>query len=720
MLRPLHFLLLKFPAAFARRLRWINLPGAVLVALLQRTPMVRVAALAEEFVAVSPVGSVLRSVTAAAAALGAVHSLAGATQFVQNPINPVTGTVGQPLSVGFTIVGSPTLPSFFTIGSALPPGLAVSGLLGSNGNPATPIITGTPTQPGTFNVLVTGSDGFYSETNTITFVIASGLAAPPQITTQPASQQVNAGATVVFTVVATGSPAPTFQWRKNGATIPAATGATLTLPGVQLTDAAGYSVVVTNSLSTVTSATAQLTVLTGTVAPGISTQPVSQTAAKGQTVTFTVVATGTPAPNYQWFKNGVAILSATSASLTLPNVQTTDAGNYLVIVTNSAGSVNSSAATLNVNAQEQLPAFTAQPGSQTVATGSTVVFSAAASGAPTPTFQWQRNGTPIAGATSTTLVVNRAAAADAGTYTCVATNIVGPVSSNAATLTLVATADVGRLINLSILTTVTANPGDSFFTVGTVLGGGGPNATKPLLVRAVGPSLVQIGVPGVLADPKLEIFTNGSSFASNDNWGGDAGLAAVFKQVGAFPFIAPSSSDAAVYNPATPAGGSTGYTVQVSGVNGATGTVIAEIYDATPEASFNANTPRLLDVSVLKQLAAGSTITAGFIIGGTTAKTVLVRAIGPGLAQLGVPGFVGDPHVVLFNGASVKIAENDNWGGDPQLNAAMSAAGAFPLADPASKDAVLLLTLPPGNYSAVADGLNNSSGFVIVEVYDVP
>lgn len=720
-LRPLRFLLLRFPAAAARRLSWLNLPGAVLIAVLQRTPVVRVAALADELVAVSPVGAVLRSAAAAAASLGALQAFAGATQFVQNPPNPVTGTVGQPLSVGFTIVGSPTLPSFFTINSQLPPGLAASGLLGSNGKPATPVITGTPTQPGTFNVLVTGSDGFYFENDTITFVVATGVAAAPQITTQPASQTTNAGATVVFTVVATGSPVPTFQWRKNGATIPAATGATLTLPGVQVTDAAGYSVVVTNGSGTVTSATAQLTVLTTTVTPNISTQPVSQIAGLGQTVTFTVVATGTPAPGYQWFKNGVAILNATNSSLTLPNVQTIDAGNYLVIVTNSAGSVNSSAATLNVNAQQQLPAFTAQPGAQTVATGNTVVFSAAANGAPTPTFQWQRNGTPITGATSATLVVKQAGAADAGTYTCVATNIVGAVPSNAATLTLFATADVGRLINLSILTSIAA-PGDTF-TIGTVLGGGGPNATKPLLVRAVGPSLVQIGVPGVLADPKLEMFTGSSSFASNDNWGGDAALAAVFKQVGAFAFIAPNSSDAAVYNPTTPAGGSTGYTVQVSGVGGATGTVIAEIYDATPAGTFNANTPRLIDVSVLKQLAAGSTISAGFTIGGTTSKTVLVRAVGPGLAAFGVTsGFTADPHLTLFNlnvSPAVKIAENDNWGGDPQLLTAMASVGAFAL-DPASKDAVLLLTLPPGSYSAVTDGLNNSSGLVLVEVYDVP
>ena len=205
-----------------------------------------------------------------------------------------------------------------------------------------------------------------------------------------------------------------------------------------------------------------------------------------------------------------------------------------------------------------------------------------------------------------------------------------------------------------------------------------------------------------------------------EGWGGDSGLSAVFAQVGAFPFVNAASKDSALYNGKTPTGD---YSIRVSGVGNATGTVIAELYDATPGGTFTSGTPRLIDVSVLKQLAAGAPITAGFTVGGTTAKTVLVRAIGPGLAQLSVAGFMDNPHLALFDlnvSPAVRIAENDNWGGDPQLRAAMTAVGAFELADPLSKDAVLLLTLPPGRYSAVADGVGNRAGFVIVEVYDVP
>ena len=158
----------------------------------------------------------------------------------------------------------------------------------------------------------------------------------------------------------------------------------------------------------------------------------------------------------------------------------------------------------------------------------------------------------------------------------------------------------------------------------------------------------------------------------------------------------------------------------MSGVNGAVGSVIAEIYDATPASSYTLSTPRLTNVSVLKQIAAGGSLTQGFTIGGSTAKTILVRAVGPGLAGFGIGGFLPDPQLALFDSTSTPIAANDNWGGDAQLSAAMNAVGAFALTDPASKDSVLLVTLPPGGYTATASGVGGTGGQAIVEVYEVP
>jgi hypothetical protein len=154
--------------------------------------------------------------------------------------------------------------------------------------------------------------------------------------------------------------------------------------------------------------------------------------------------------------------------------------------------------------------------------------------------------------------------------------------------------------------------------------------------------------------------------------------------------------------------------VVVSGGASGSGLVLAEIYDLG--ASFNATTPRLINVSVNKGMAAGETLIAGFVIAGDTSRTVLIRAVGPGLGAFGVPGTMADPSLSLYSG-STKIAGNDNWGGDAQVSAAFTRVGAFGL-DAASKDAVLLVTLAPGAYTAQVNG--TAAGLALVEVYEVP
>ena len=127
-----------------------------------------------------------------------------------------------------------------------------------------------------------------------------------------------------------------------------------------------------------------------------------------------------------------------------------------------------------------------------------------------------------------------------------------------------------------------------------------------------------------------------------------------------------------------------------------------------------------MNVSVRKQIDAGGSLTAGFVVGGNTARTVLVRAIGPGLAAFGVNGTMADPQLALFSGAT-KIAENDNWAGDPQLTNAGNAVGAFALANAAGKDAMLLITLAPGSYTVQVGGVaGTAGGSALVEIYEVP
>ncbi|MDO8543685.1 MAG: DVUA0089 family protein [Opitutaceae bacterium] len=126
-----------------------------------------------------------------------------------------------------------------------------------------------------------------------------------------------------------------------------------------------------------------------------------------------------------------------------------------------------------------------------------------------------------------------------------------------------------------------------------------------------------------------------------------------------------------------------------------------------------------MNVSVRKQIDAGGTLTAGFVIAGATSRTVLIRAIGPGLAAFGLTGVMADPQLALFSGA-VRITGNDNWGGDTQITAAGTAVGAFAIANTASRDAMLITTLAPGSYTVEVSGVGGSAGETLVEIYEVP
>lgn len=172
--------------------------------------------------------------------------------------------------------------------------------------------------------------------------------AAPAIATQPVSLTVTAGASAVFTVSATGGGALAYQWRKDGTAISGATSVTYAIPTTSTAAAGSYDVVVTNSAGSVTSAAATLTVASGTSAPSIVAQPVAQSVASGTSVTLTVTATGSGTLAYQWRKGGVAIIGAASSSYTIDNATAADAGAYDVVITNSNGSVTSTAIALDV------------------------------------------------------------------------------------------------------------------------------------------------------------------------------------------------------------------------------------------------------------------------------------------------------------------------------------------------------------------------------------
>ena len=132
----------------------------------------------------------------------------------------------------------------------------------------------------------------------------------------------------------------------------------------------------------------------------------------GQSATFTVSATGTAPLTYQWLKNGVVIPNATSASLTLNTVSSTDAASYTVVVTNVVGSVTSSKATLTVTPVVSSPTIASQPTSLTIVQGSLASFTVVANGTGNLSYQWYVNGNVIGGATSATYTINTTSASD--------------------------------------------------------------------------------------------------------------------------------------------------------------------------------------------------------------------------------------------------------------------------------------------------------------------
>jgi hypothetical protein len=248
----------------------------------------------------------------------------------------------------------------------------------------------------------------------------------------------------------------------------------------------------------------------------------------------------------------------------------------------------------------------------------------------------------------------------------------------------------GRLANLSVRTQ--AGTGDATLIAGFALGAGTtPAATKPLLVRAIGPALGSFGVTGTLADPAVELAPLGAArLAANDNWSGTTALKNAFAAVGAFPLADDTSRDAALL--VSPPSGA--YTATVSG---GSGVALVEVYDAGPGLS-----PRLTNLSARTLAGTGANaLIAGFVVDGTLPKRLLLRAVGPTLAAFGVGNTLADPVLTLRPlGNETIVATNDDWSGTPALKAAFTSVGAFALAADTSRDAALILELPPGAYTA--------------------
>jgi hypothetical protein len=298
---------------------------------------------------------------------------------------------------------------------------------------------------------VAASGGLQTISSAATLTVAAQVTAPA-ISVQLAPAQAVAGSGATLAITASGT-ALQYQWQssRDGSTwadVAGATAATLQLQNLAL-DANGtqYRVVVRNAAGSVTSSPVTLTVTAPAMAPAFSLQPQAASVTAPNTATFTVAVTGQPAPTLQWQRStnaGAAysdISGATAVSYTLPATTLADSGTlFRVQASNSAGSATSTAATLTVAAAPAAPAITTQPLDVSVVSGQTAAWSAAASGVPAPTYQWQLSsdgGTTFAninGATSSSYSLVAAVADNAKRVRVLASNSQGTATSRGAVL----------------------------------------------------------------------------------------------------------------------------------------------------------------------------------------------------------------------------------------------------------------------------------------------
>jgi hypothetical protein len=148
------------------------------------------------------------------------------------------------------------------------------------------------------------------------------------------------------------------------------------------------------------------------------------------------------------------------------------------------------------------------------------------------------------------------------------------------------------------------------------------------------------------------------------------------------------------------------------------------MYDATPGGTYTATTPRLINISARVEVGTGaSVLIAGFVIGGATSETVLIRASGPALDPFDLTGTLPDPMLSLYqsnsDGSNTLLQSNTGWGGSPQIALTAANVGAFSWGTTATPDSAILVTLPPGAYTAEVAGSSGDSGIALVEVYEV-
>lgn len=252
----------------------------------------------------------------------------------------------------------------------------------------------------------------------------------------------------------------------------------------------------------------------------------------------------------------------------------------------------------------------------------------------------------------------------------------------------------------NISTRLNVGTGDNVLIGGFIITGAIP---KRVIIRAIGPSLLGQGISGAIADPYLELYdSSGQIIPTNDNWAEDADKEQIIEAG-----LAPSNvKESAILRTLSPGA----YTALVRGANKGSGVALMELYDLDSGIGS-----RLANISTRGRVqTADNVMIAGVIVIGKNSEKVLVRAIGPSLAQAGVSGVLADPVLELHDANGSLITTNDNWRSSQQ--AEIQATGIAPTDD---RESAILKTLAPGDYTAVVRGKNNTTGVALIEAYQL-
>jgi hypothetical protein len=255
---------------------------------------------------------------------------------------------------------------------------------------------------------------------------------------------------------------------------------------------------------------------------------------------------------------------------------------------------------------------------------------------------------------------------------------------------------------VNIATRVLVRTGENVLIGGFIITGTAP---KVVIVRALGPST---GLPGALQDPILKLQDSAGHIVFNDNWQSDQEQ--VIQDTGLAP---PNALESAIVIGLDPGL----YTAIVEGKNGASGAALVEVYDLGTAILGNSGNAKLANISTRGFVDTGNNVMIGGFINQRVATRVVVRAIGPSLSAVGITGALQDPTLTLKDANGATLIYNDNWQDDPAQAAEIQQAGLAPT-DP--RESALVATLPPGGYTAIVSGKNNTTGVALVEVYALP